>query len=192
MKANPYRMIMVTHPVTGGRIQVQEHVYIWLLANDLWQKGQTSLERPLVIHHKDFNPRNNDIANLERITQSEHMKIHWDRDRETRGDRVSKALRKRHATKTPEERAAMVEKARFASIAKVKRDGPTPAQLAGLQKARSFAYGGTRTGAKVLTAEEIAEIRAIYPTIKKKHGAVKGLAERFAIDRRRLCRIALS
>ena len=144
MKRNPYLLLTVKHPTEERNIQIQMHVYIWLLANGLWQKGQTALKRPFVIHHVDFNPRNNDIANLRCITQSEHTKIHWQHDSETRGERVSRALKRNYATKTPEEKAARIEKARLASIEKVKRDGPTLAQLEGLRKARSHAYGGKR------------------------------------------------
>ncbi len=92
MKIERYRSLMVTHPLTGKRIQVQEHVYIWLLANGLWQKGITRTERGFIVHHKDLDHRNNDIANLQLLSASEHVKLHWDLDREGRSRRVSKSL----------------------------------------------------------------------------------------------------
>jgi len=188
---NQYRFVQVSHPVTGKRISLNEHVYIWLLANGLWQKGNTETPDGCVIHHKDFNPRNNDIANLECLTYSDHNQLHWNRDAERR-KAAGKTSRKTWAKKSKEERRRQMESARAAALSKLRKEGPTPAQLEGLKKARAAAYGGTRIYAKQLSAEQIAEIKRVYPTIKKKHGAVKALAASYGIERRRLCRIALT
>lgn len=43
-----------------------------------------------VVHHKDGNPRNNDIENLQLMTRSEHGKLHF-----PNGQPISEASRKR-------------------------------------------------------------------------------------------------
>jgi len=45
------------------------HRYIYIKHKGVINKGN-------VIHHKDFNPLNNSIENLESLSTSEHMKLH--------------------------------------------------------------------------------------------------------------------
>ena len=138
-----YKMVMASHPLTGKRIKVQEHVMIWLLNQGLWQRGTTEVENGYVIHHVDFNPRNNDPSNLALLTYADHNKLHWEHDEERR-KRVSASLKRNYASKTPEEKAARIAKARIAAAEKVRLHGPTDAQKENMRKARSAAYGGRR------------------------------------------------
>lgn len=48
---------------------VRLHVYVWEYYNGPIPKGYH-------VHHKDFNPDNNEIENLELIEKSEHLKYH--------------------------------------------------------------------------------------------------------------------
>jgi hypothetical protein len=186
-----YRSLMVSHPVTGKRISVNEHVYIWLLANGLWKKGKIRPSEGYVIHHKDFNHLNNDIANLECITYSHHNQLHWDRD-DDRRKRQGIASRKTWASRSKESRDAQMAKARAASTEKLKREGMTPAQKVAWQKMHAAAYGGTRLCAKQFSVDEVAEIKRLYSEVKGKHGKVLALAERFGVSNRRICRVALT
>ena len=47
------------------------HRAVWEYYNGVIPKGY-------VIHHKDFNPANNDISNLQMLTKSEHKKLHFE------------------------------------------------------------------------------------------------------------------
>lgn len=49
----------------------QLHVEVWKAAN-----GQDEVPPGHVIHHRDFNPLNNDQANLQCVTRKEHAKLH--------------------------------------------------------------------------------------------------------------------
>jgi len=48
-----------------------EHHYIW----ERYHKRK--VPKGFNIHHKDFNPLNNNIDNLELMTASEHLKLHY-------------------------------------------------------------------------------------------------------------------
>lgn len=47
-----------------------------LLHREVWKFFHGEIPRGYAIHHKDFNPDNNNIENLQLITFSEHQKIH--------------------------------------------------------------------------------------------------------------------
>lgn len=42
----------------------------------VWEFYNGEIPRGYHIHHKDFNPANNDISNLQMVSRSEHQKIH--------------------------------------------------------------------------------------------------------------------
>ena len=48
---------------------IDEHVYIWVLHFGDVPEGY-------VVHHKDGNPHNNDISNLEIMQRAEHSRMH--------------------------------------------------------------------------------------------------------------------
>lgn len=52
--------------------RIYEHHYVYCSANNL-----TSLPKGFVIHHIDQNIDNNDISNLQMLSISEHIKLHW-------------------------------------------------------------------------------------------------------------------
>ena len=47
-----------------------------LLHREIWKHFNGEIPKGYVIHHIDGDPSNNDIANLQCLTQSEHMKLH--------------------------------------------------------------------------------------------------------------------
>lgn len=48
------------------------------LHTSIWKDHYGPVPKGYIIHHKDGNPQNNDISNLECITQKEHMRRHWE------------------------------------------------------------------------------------------------------------------
>jgi hypothetical protein len=183
-----YKKITVSHPLTGEKLNVQEHVMIWLLKEGLWQKGIVALENGFDVHHKDFNHKNNDPSNLIKLSRAEHRKLHWEKDDAYRM-KALEILKKGRESRDPQERLASIKKAKTMAVEKMLRDGPSPAQLEGLKKARAARI--FRNGPlKELTSEEIAEIKRLYPKAKGKYNQAKALRERFGISRGRLSRIA--
>lgn len=58
---------------TKGKVGAKGlHVAIWEFYN------KKKVPKGYVIHHKDFNPFNNDIKNLECLSNVKHGKIHWE------------------------------------------------------------------------------------------------------------------
>ena len=47
-----------------------------LLHHAIYEKAYGKIPDGMVIHHKDFNPLNNDLGNLVMLSTSEHMRIH--------------------------------------------------------------------------------------------------------------------
>lgn len=47
-----------------------------ILHQYIYEKHYGKLPKGMVVHHKDFNPLNNDISNLVAVTIAEHMRIH--------------------------------------------------------------------------------------------------------------------
>jgi hypothetical protein len=43
---------------------------------DLWEEVNGTIPKGMIVHHKDGDPRNTVIENLELLTRSEHAKIH--------------------------------------------------------------------------------------------------------------------
>lgn len=75
VRVNGYKTVFKPSWWTGTTIKsgrVYEHHYEWCLAN-----GKTELPNGHVIHHKDGNKDNNNPSNLECMTHSDHMKLHW-------------------------------------------------------------------------------------------------------------------
>jgi len=52
--------------------RVYEHHYVYCSANNM-----KALPKGFVIHHIDQNIDNNDIANLQMLSISDHIKLHW-------------------------------------------------------------------------------------------------------------------
>jgi len=63
------------------RTYVSMHRYIFEKYNGIIKKG-------MFIHHKDKNPLNNSIENLEMITHSQHSKIHQTGRKYTKEDKI--------------------------------------------------------------------------------------------------------
>jgi hypothetical protein len=185
-----YRDLYLRHPLTGERVRIQEHVLIWLLKEGLWQKGIVNAGEGNHIHHIDCDPHNNDPCNLICISNAEHQRIHWNLDEERRKKSLDN-LNKYRESRTPEAKKANVLKAQAASVDRMRRLGPTKAQLEGLKKARAARV--FRSGPpKELNAEEISEIKSLYPNARGKYNQAKALRDRFGISRGRLQRIANS
>lgn len=51
-------------------------LYVTILHHAIYEKAHGAIPKGMCIHHKDFNPLNNDLDNLMLVTLSEHMRIH--------------------------------------------------------------------------------------------------------------------
>lgn len=76
-----YRTVFKPEWWTGATKQhrIYEHVYVYCKEN-----GMTELPKGHVIHHIDGNIDNNHISNLQILTISEHVKLHWKQRKEQR------------------------------------------------------------------------------------------------------------
>ncbi len=59
--------------------RIYEHVYLYCLNNNL-----THLPKGYIVHHIDGDIDNNDISNLQMMTISDHIKLHWRQRKEQR------------------------------------------------------------------------------------------------------------
>ena len=138
MAKGSYKCRCYINPVTGRSEQLNEHVFIWLFKEGLWQKGIVNTPEGYNVHHVDFDSSNNDPANLVLVTTKEHAEIHA-RARKSRRDvrdaRASIAGKSSWSKKTPEERAAHMKKAQDAARERLKREGPSEAQKASQARA---------------------------------------------------------
>src|ERR1035437_7838953 len=50
---------------------------VGLLHQEIWKSVNGKIPIGMEIHHKDENPLNNEIKNLERLTRAQHNKIHF-------------------------------------------------------------------------------------------------------------------
>jgi hypothetical protein len=162
-----YKRIRVPHPVTGEIIKPSLHVYVWLVANGEWAKGQTSTPEGYELHHKDFNPFNNDLSNLQLVTESEHTAIHWNVDRE----RKVTAFKKRMEAVPAEVRAG-------AQIKKAESMKRYYASLTVEQRREKMAK--IRVHHQKLSEDDVREIRRLYK--KRDRGGVGALCARYGIS----------
>ena len=80
-RINGYRTVFPPCWWTGNKPKgrVYEHIYIWAEST-----GETELPKGHVVHHIDGNIDNNLITNLQLLTISEHIKLHWRQRKEQR------------------------------------------------------------------------------------------------------------
>lgn len=64
----------------------------------VWVDHYGTIKKGYHIHHKDFNPANNDISNLEMLSPKEHHKKHWEEQYEERAEAGRKNLCKARAS----------------------------------------------------------------------------------------------
>lgn len=69
---------------TKEAIQADSHRWRARQVKERRQCAACATTENLHVHHKDRNPANNSLANLEVLCQSCHMKLHWREDRESR------------------------------------------------------------------------------------------------------------
>ena len=79
--------ISAFNQVLGKRVSIPRYHYNYLVASGDWSTGITTIPKGYVIHHKDNNPFNDELDNIELITISEHRKIH-DAESSARRDKV--------------------------------------------------------------------------------------------------------
>ena len=63
------------HPINGHYLRTQT-LY---LHREVWEKANGKIPKGYVIHHKNNLSFENNIENLEMMTQSEHLDLHWNR-----------------------------------------------------------------------------------------------------------------
>ena len=138
MAVGKYKCRCYRNPITGESEMLNEHVFIWLLKEGLWQKGICNTPDGYNVHHVDFDRSNNDPDNLVLVSTAEHARIHAERRksfRAVRDGKFAEAARKTWSLKTPEERAAHMKKAQDAAMEKRKKFEQSDAQKAALKKA---------------------------------------------------------
>ncbi len=162
-----YKTIRVPHPVTGERIKILLHEYLWLVANGFWKKGQTSTPDGYELHHVDFNPFNNDLSNLRLVTHSEHVTIHWQIDRDAKIER----FKARMAAITPEKLAERIAKT-SESLKAFNASLTDEERKARMAKIRIYH--------QKLTEDDVRYIRANYK--KRDRGGVGKLCAKFDIS----------
>lgn len=162
-----YKYITVLHPTENYPVNLPLHVYVWLVGNNLWSKGQVTTPDGYAIHHKDFNHLNNDLSNLQLVTYSEHTSLHWQADREEKVE----AFKNRMASLTPEKIEA----------ARVKRTASMKAYHASLtEEERKTRMAKIRIHHQKLTEDDVRYIRANYK--KRDRGGVGQLCAKFDIS----------
>ena len=65
--------------LTKFRGRIYEHHFVFC-----WNNNLNKLPEGVVIHHIDQDVDNNDIENLQMLTRSEHLKLHWRLKKEQR------------------------------------------------------------------------------------------------------------
>lgn len=78
---NGYKTVFKPDWWTGNRKQhrIYEHIYVYCSQNNL-----TCLPKGFIVHHKDENIDNNNIDNLQMMSVSDHIKLHWQQRKEQR------------------------------------------------------------------------------------------------------------
>lgn len=84
-----YQLILKPDWYTGraGSKHIFYHHYVYCLENNL-----TEIPLGFDIHHKDGNPLNNDISNLELLSKVDHAKLHGKRSETISEESTSKCL----------------------------------------------------------------------------------------------------
>jgi hypothetical protein len=159
----------------GGKISLPLHVYVWLIMNGRWEKGETTTPAGHEIHHRDFNPFNNDPSNLELLTATEHRQLHWEKDQEKRLAQIKKM----QTDMTPEKKAEAQRK-RTESM-KLYYASLTPEE-------RSAKMNVIRAHHQRLTEDDVREIRRLY--VRGARGEVGKLCTRWGISRQHLRAVA--
>lgn len=63
-------------PSTGKRFFIPRSHYSYLNGTGDWEKGIYKIVSGCVVHHKDFNPLNDEFNNLELMTIGDHRRLH--------------------------------------------------------------------------------------------------------------------
>ena len=170
-KHSRYRMIKVGKE----RVTLSLHVYVWLVATGAWARGERNMPEGHELHHKDFDPYNNDLSNLELMTKSAHRKLHWTINTEAK----VKRLRTMVASLSPEKVAAMRQK----QSRSLKENWATATPQ---EKERRLA--AARAAHRKFSDDDVREIRRLH--VKGARGKVAELCARFKTSRHHLRRIA--
>lgn len=168
-KHSRYKMISIK----GDNFSL--HVYVWLLVTGRWAKGEREVPAGYEIHHKDFNPYNNDPSNLELMTESAHRKLHWTINTEAKVKRLQTMV----ASLSPGKIAAMRKK----QSRSLKENWATATPE---EKEKRLA--AARAAHRKFSDDDVREIRRLY--VKGARGKVAALCARFKTSRHHLRRIA--
>lgn len=88
-------------------------VVVHYIHRDVWEFHNGVIPDGYHIHHKDGDPENNDISNLECLSQSDHHKKHWKEDYESMSAHAkTNILTAAHRTRSVDEREAMSKRSK--------------------------------------------------------------------------------
>ena len=82
----------------------------YLLHRVIWEAMHGPIPEGHSIHHKDGNKENNEPANLECITQSDHAKRHWEEDYDNWKAKVCENIKQAHIWRGTKEGRASASK----------------------------------------------------------------------------------
>ena len=97
MRLPTYKPVGYERIVKDGRVQIKcEDGKFRYRARVVWAKKHGPIPRGILIHHKNENPHDDRIANLQAVTRAEHAAIHADPEKMRAAQLLGVAARKRN------------------------------------------------------------------------------------------------
>jgi hypothetical protein len=99
-KPHPFAVPVGTERIVkDGRVVVKREDGKWRYRSRIvWAEANGPIPRRMLIHHRNENPMDDRLENLQMVTRSEHMKIHSTPDRMRDQQRLTVEARKKNGT----------------------------------------------------------------------------------------------